>query len=100
MLAFQVALGIVMAVAFLGLCFAVFVYRLQIIGTTAATFRFAAAPIWRHRVAIVLMLAAAGALTALGMMKSDARRAVLDRYHNSQAVDHNRPSPFLERYGK
>jgi hypothetical protein len=100
MLAIQVAIGIVMAVSFLGLCLTAFVHRSQIVVIITAAFRLMTAPIWRHRITILIALSAAAALAALGVLKSDARRAVLDTYRNSQAVDYRQPSPFLERYGK
>ncbi len=95
-LAFQVAAGIVMAAAFLGLCYAAFTHRSRLASAAGAGF----APVWRHKIAVLVLVAAIGALTVAAMVRSDARRAVLNKYQGIQATDYRQPSPFLERYGK
>jgi len=106
MLAFHVAAGIVMAVAFLGICHAACVHRARIAHTALRILVPVAAPIWRHKVATLCVTLACSALIVLAMIRSDARRGVLSTYYASKyhslttSEDWKKPSPFLKDWNK
>jgi hypothetical protein len=95
MLAFQVALGIVMAVAFLGTCYIAVENWAAIYAKCKAVLGPVLAPIWRNKIAILVVTAALVALTALSILRNEQRRAhgrVFNGYSNTSNFERSYPS--------